>query len=213
MGSNGECGRALIRLLESAGLTSIPTDRPPSPRRHHLKALAHEIDLLYEQLGGVQLKPRLAPSSWDACLGGIVVELDEEQHFNRFRGVTLAPAWAAALPWQGAYRTYCDAFEDVCMKAASHHKFWTNPSSEIQFGKSGPRETGLGHPVGPARWRQRALYDAMRDAYAVALGTRLARLSVHDVVDGNSLGDVLQGRATCSANSLRELVVLRTLHG
>lgn len=44
------------------------------------------------------------------------------------------------------------------------------------------------------RWKQRALYDAIKDAAAAVGAVRLARVATVDVVAGVRLGDVLEGR-------------------
>ena len=50
---------------------------------------------LYRTLGGMNPNPSFRPGSWDlAFADGLVVELDEELHFNRYRAHTLQPPWA-----------------------------------------------------------------------------------------------------------------------
>ena len=63
-------------------------------------------------------------------------------------------------------------------------------------------------PGGSSRWKQRALYDAMKDAAAYAADSDypLARLSVHDTVNGVRLGSVLQGKANADPDALIALV-------
>lgn len=65
--------------------------------------------------------------------------------------------------------------------------------------------------VGAPRWKQRALYDAMKDI-AVLGGQhlQLARLATVDVIGGIRLGDALEGRALADLDALRELLVRRT---
>jgi hypothetical protein len=69
-------------------------------------------------------------------------------------------------------------------------------------------------PGGAPPWNQRALYDALKDTAARQPGGPvLARLSVHDSVAGTSLGAVLEGRSTGSADDVVALVEARTLEG
>ncbi len=64
------------------------------------------------------------------------------------------------------------------------------------------------------RWRQRALYDYMKDQWAVDKGIRLVRLSVHDVVGEVSLGALLSRDADSDEPepNLLTLIQERTLH-
>lgn len=181
----------LNELLLRAGLRSAPP--PKAPRRGDLGELAAEIEDLYQQLGGVEPEPSLRPGAWDLAFeGDLVVELDEELHFNRYRSATLDPAWTASLPWRANYLRYCAEHERACLSAATWGKRWTNPSCERLFGEGGaPGDlSGAGAP----RWKQRALYDAIKDAAAAVGAVRLARVATVDMVAGVPLGDVLEGR-------------------
>ena len=182
---------------------------PPVPRwsDDESSESARTIEM-YRQLGGVQAQPRLAPGKWDLSFQDLVVELDEELHFNRYRLATLSPGWGDALPWSGDYREFCSAHESSCVSAGSWGKRWTTASTERQFGPAGaPKDlTGPGAP----RWKQRALYDSMKDELAASGGVQLARLSVHDTVGGVTLDSVLNGRADMELDSIAELLQRRT---
>lgn len=94
---------ALAELLRQGGLEPDGS-RPRPPRLEHYEGPLRESILdLYRQLGGRLDQPNLRPGSWDLSMGGIVIELDEELHFNRYRSVTLQQAWASALPWTNDY--------------------------------------------------------------------------------------------------------------
>ncbi len=71
--------------LVAAGF-SVAAQRPPAPRLDALSAdLRAAVVTLYRELGGHQDQPVLRPGAWDLALaGGVVVELDEELHFNRY---------------------------------------------------------------------------------------------------------------------------------
>lgn len=200
---------ALGRLLTEAGLRD--SVKPPAPRMDDIPAMQEDILHLYRALGGVLNEPRLAPGQWDLCFDGLVVELDEEQHFNQYRLFTLQPSWASHLPWTTEYVRYCRDHEDLCSRKASRGGYWTNPSCERLFGPAGA--TGdLECANGSPRWKQRALYDAMKDAYCVAGEVSLARLSCHDDVGGHLLGIVLDGKAPLDVGALRALLETRTPH-
>jgi hypothetical protein len=185
-------------------------DKPPRPKLTAMPPDARKqvIDL-YRALGGIHPDPPLTTGSWDsAYAGNLMVELDESAHFNRYRVTTLEPAWAQHLPWHGAYAEFSVQFEDVCLKERGWGGYWTNTSTERLFGPPGPQRSldGAGSP----RWKQRALYDAMRDIAALHGIVRLVRLSVYDELGGAPLGRALSGKAPLDTESLRALIVERT---
>jgi hypothetical protein len=185
---------ALAELLRQGGLEPDGS-RPRPPRLEHYEGPLRESILdLYRQLGGRLDQPNLRPGSWDLSMGGIVIELDEELHFNRYRSVTLQQAWASALPWTNDYVRHSATREHECLRAARWGKRWTNTSAERLFGPAA--EPGdLDSAAGAPRWKQRALYDAMKDAHSVERDdVRVARLSVYDeIAPGVSVGAVLDG--------------------
>ena len=200
---------ALVALLSDAGVHVI-RERPVAPRLESLPSLLRDdVVELYRALHGRSERPALRPGAWDLALAsGAVVELDEELHFNRYRAVTLERPWAARLPWREDYLAMCREHEQECLRAGSWGKRWTNPSCEAMFGPPGPAgDLAAGAP----RWKQRALYDAIKDAQAaVGGGPPLVRLSVHDSVGGTTLGAALEGRAAAEPAALRELMNLRS---
>lgn len=201
---------ALGRVLLEADLREV--QKPAAPRLDDLPAhLQTEILHLYRVLGGIQDQPRLAPGKWDLSFAGFVVELDEEQHFNQYRLSTLLADWATDLPWTSDYLRYSADHEALCSRKASHGGYWTKTSCERLFGPAGPKGD-LTSSNGSPRWKQRALYDAMKDAYCVAGEVSLARLSCHDDVGGHLLGTVLDGKAPLDVDALRALLETRTPH-
>jgi hypothetical protein len=205
----GRRALALREALVDAGLE--PAAAPPAPRVSELGDRAEDALLLYRRLGGLSAgEERLRPGSWDlAFSGSLVVELDEELHFNRYRAVTLSESWAASLPWTEPYRGFCNEHEPECLRAGTWGRRWTTPSCERMFGEAGP--AGELGGVGSPRWRQRAFYDAVKDLAAVGEGSlRVARISVYDSLDGARLGDVLDGRRAAKAASILQLIANRT---
>ena len=200
---------ALADLLTSIGFRVA--EKPPRPRIDKLpSAVQPEIVDLYRQLGGLDPLPVQA-GPWDMAFDGLIVEYDEEQHFNRYRAAALTPDWSYRLPWRVAYLGYSAIYEDECRRKASGGKFWTSVPSQRMFGPAGPRGVldGLGSP----RWKQRAFYDAIRDATALNGGDRMARLSMYDEINGVQLGRALRGKAALDSDALRALTEERTVGG
>jgi hypothetical protein len=172
---------------------------------------AERVLALYRDLGGTaESFAVFRPGVWDIVLAdGLIVELDEEQHFNRYRRTTLEPSWAAALPWAEDFRRYCEEHEGPALKKASRGGYWASPSTERMFGPADA--PGVFAPSGSPRWKQRALYDAMRDALAIAGVVRLARVAVWDVLGDTTLARVLDGRAEPDHDALAELIERRSI--
>lgn len=171
-----------------------------------------QLGVLYRELGGIlDPMPSYYTGGWDIVLAdGRKVELDEEQHFNRYRVISLQQKWARELPWRGEYLDDAQGREDACLRTASSRKgFWSKPKAEAMFGVPGPR--GVLDGAGSPRWRQRALYDATKDIAALHGAVRLTRLSVWDNVDGVPLDTVLKGRVEVDGEALMRLVDERTV--
>lgn len=201
--------QAFVTLLRQMGYQAITS--PPRPRLDTMPpdARAMVVDL-YRKLNGVQPEPRLTPGSWDSSFeGGLVVEYDESQHFNRYRAMTLQRDWAHALPWRRSYLDYCATHEFDCTTARGWGGYWSKGPAERLFGAPGPERDLEG--VGSPRWRQRALYDAMRDVAALYGNVRLARLAVYDEINGVALGRALGRAELLDRDALRSLIIKRTL--
>lgn len=204
----GARAAALQVLLQDAGFepaAAIPrVGNAMDDKTMRTPALA-----MYRALGGVQTAPRLTPGPWDLSFEGLVIELDEELHFNRYRRRTLDEPWATALPWATDYMRFCDSHETLCLKAGRNPSGrWTSPSTERQFGVSALKGE-LGE-TGSARWKQRALYDAIKDLAAAQGRYRLARLSIHDQIGNVSFEHALRGVSRFCRDELRGFVLSRT---
>lgn len=173
-------------------------------------AAAARILDLYRSLGGsAEAFVVFRPGVWDIVLAdGVIVELDEEQHFNRYRRATLEPGWTATLPWAADYARYSAEHEAAALKKASRGGYWASASTERMFGPADA--PGVFTPSGSPRWKQRALYDAMRDVLAATGEVRLSRVAVWDDVGDTTLARVLDGRAEVDHEALAELVSRRT---
>ena len=69
---------------------------PPAPRLNALDAPARDrVVELFGTLSERTPVPPVRPGAWDLAFDdGLVVELDEELHFNRYRARTLQMPWA-----------------------------------------------------------------------------------------------------------------------
>lgn len=201
----GDRERELGELLAKIGYRPAVS---PAVRLSSLPATERAWVLeLYHDLGGIQESPALAPRGWDHPLVGLIVELDEEQHFTRYRARTLQPTWTRHLPWTTAYTEYSRLHESVALARNASGGFWTSVSSEAQFGASAAPRVLTG--TGSSRWKQRALYDAMRDAAAACGQVNLARLSVYDRVGGRTLGNVLRQPGSGDLEAVQALIEQR----
>ena len=109
------------------------------------------------------------------------------------------------LPWRQTYTAHCTVGEDACTKKASFGGYWTNDSSTKMFGH-GAEKGDLDEDGGSPRWKQRALYDAMRDAHVLFTWEfPLARVSVYDRVGEHSLGDILDQKVPAPPMLIRAL--------
>lgn len=207
MVKTGARASVLGATLVAAGLR-ISADRPAPPRTSALTAsLRSDICAWLVDFGGrTDALDRLRPGSWDLVFDdGLVVELDEELHFNRYRARTLQAPWAQGLPWTAPYLRYCSDDEAACLAAAKWGKRWTNPSCERLFGVAAPAGSFEGN--GAPRWKQRALYDAIKDAFALSQQEyRLARVAVYDDIEGRTLEEVLRSPRPDDAEAVAELV-------
>jgi hypothetical protein len=204
MVATGARVRELNSILELADFRAA--GQPPALRTTALPENAvAQIRDLYETLGGPLGSPALKPGSWDLSFsGGLLVELDEAFHFNRYREQTLLSDWAGALPWRLEYLEYCREWEKHSGKGG---KRWANPSATRMFGGADP--DGVFGQFGASRWRQRALYDSMKDIAAAHGCVRLSRVSIYDRIDGVLLDDVLYKRAELPPESVAAFVCAR----
>lgn len=206
----GRRAGALAELLRAGGLPSA-TAQPMPPRLNALSGdLVDDLVDIYRSFGGGEPTGSLRPGPWDIVLaGGLLLELDEELHFNRYRRATFERSWSDRVPWRQPYVDLCKEHERACLRAGSWGKRWTSPSSEAMFGAADP--LGELSSRGAPRWKQRALYDAMKDAYATcSKDHRLIRVAIYDRVAGVTLGAVLDGDASVSTEDLFLLLSDRT---
>lgn len=210
MGKNQE---ALQRLLSHAGYQVSKGRTPWRPsivRGTGPAKVWQEIDHVYRLLGGILTEYPLRVGAWDVEVGAVAIELDEEQHFNRYRSITLQSAIYSELSTfpLDEYLTYCERYESNCLSKADNRNYWANSSTDNQFGHSSA--PGDLDPPGSSRWKQRAFYDFLKDIAPRLIGRRMARISVWDTLDVSrgsvQLNEILD--APSAHNALALIVAL-----
>lgn len=175
--------------------------------------LSNEVGRTYRKLGGILEVPPRSFGKWDICLNGFIVEFDEEQHFNRYRAITLESYIYHINKGFDIfdYARYCADYESNCLKKSSWGKYWTSPSTAKQFclpGLNGNLEIN-----GSPRWRQRAYYDYLRDVFAIIYRIPVIRVSIYDMIvsGGNvkSVGMVLSESNTYDLEGLVKFIALK----
>jgi hypothetical protein len=91
--------------------------------------IMNEVARTYRMLGGILDVPPLSFGKWDICMDGLIVELDEEQQFNRYRAMTLASYIYHVVKGFDLvdYIKYCRIYEYDCLKKSTWGKYWTSP--------------------------------------------------------------------------------------
>lgn len=147
------------------------------------KPLFKVIKKIYMELGGTLEEFPYGYRNFDIIYDGVYIELDEEQHFNRYRELTLHSEVYnnSKIMNIEKYKTFCKTYELICIKKKSSVGFWSKESSDHQFGISSKERDFSGN--GSSRWKQRAFYDFLKDAYSISEELPLIRISVWDVVE------------------------------
>lgn len=147
-----------------------------------------EIFAIYRELGGIQseIPVGIKSKDLDVVINRKLLELDEENHFNRYRLLTLkASIYNANKAFNTErYKRYCQEHESKCQMRGG---YWTSPSSEKQFGISNTPGDFKGN--GSARLKQRAFYDMLKDFIPHISGNPIRRIAIYDHVniDGREL--------------------------
>lgn len=210
MVATGARARALAGLVVNHEWTQVAP--PRLPRFTDLPPLNQAmIRDTYERLGGnPEQFDRIRPGGYDLAFstpdGLLLIELDEEQHFNRYRSTTLAVTEPLTLPWTPAYLDYSEHNEGRLLPGWGTGRRWTNPSAARFFGE--PSSPGDFTSNGAPRWRQRAFYDSVKDALP---NRHLARVAVYDTTsDGRTLEAHLRRPETADSGGIRRLVIDRS---
>jgi hypothetical protein len=171
-----------------------------------------QIETVYRKLRGVLPSVPIpgARSKWDVVTERFIIEIDEDAHFNRYRGETLdSPLYDGMRHFpRSLYRQIC--IEREC-KCRHYGKYWTSPSTARQFGYPDP-EGNFGENGSP-RWKQRAFYDFLKDATVIVTGVPVIRVSIWEVLQLKGkptlLGKALAVRTPETDSALRALVAAR----
>ncbi|MFC2080865.1 hypothetical protein ACFLR8_01480 [Bacteroidota bacterium] len=157
-----------------------------------------ECIAIYKGLGGISNQFPVNFGKWDIDCSDFIIEFDEEQHFNRYRAFTLTSIIYNKhnRTFANEYLNYCIDYEVNCLRKSSFGNYWTNDSTEKQFGESDP--PGQLGTSGSSRWKQRAYYDFLRDVYGIIYDIPVIRISIYDIVRENnnqySLNQILKNK-------------------
>lgn len=193
-------------ILKCAGI-HIYNKLHPYPKLSDVSKSKYEKDIDYvnRQLGGILETTPLRLKKWDIELKEVAVELDESRHFNRYREQTLQSSLYKQLKRfpKNDYKKFCKSHESACLKAASYGGYWTNESSEKQFGN--PSSDGELNGRGSPRWKQRAFYDFVKDLSPILIGIKVVRIAIWDKVIFNKaevlLKDILEEKTGFSSDA------------
>ncbi|MBI9037707.1 MAG: hypothetical protein JEY97_06195 [Bacteroidales bacterium] len=149
------------------------------------KSQISELIKVYQSLGGILKVVPVRFGSWDIITESFIIELDEEQHFNRYRKITLGSSIYEDYKHFDVekYKEYCEKKESVCLKKAGYGGYWKNNSTEKQFGLAAEKGDFSGN--GSPRWKQRAFYDFCRDFYSIVCDIPVYRFSIYDEIVEN----------------------------
>jgi len=153
--------------------------------------LYSEVKSMYKELGGTQEEPPLTFGPWDISTPEFIIELDEENHFNRYRFQTLNSNIYQSIkgfPLE-AYKQFCKQYESRCRKFGG---YWKSDSSENLFMKS--NDNGCLNGAGSSRWKQRAFYDFLRDITGVISGIPVIRLSIYQTFKDKEVQDIIESK-------------------
>lgn len=167
----------------------------------------NEFFFVYRNLGGVMDEIPIKFGSWDIVYEDFILELDEEQHFNRYRRITL-DSWIYSVdPYfnLNQYKYYCKIYEDNCLHKASYGKYWASNSTIHQFGPAS--QIGDLNGNGSPRWKQRAFYDYLRDIYSVVYKIPVVRISIYDKVGNDNFRGTVNDILTAYHSDYAEYIV------
>lgn len=159
-----------------------------------------EVFEMYKKLGGTLSEVPVRVGAYDIDTRNFIIELDEENHFNRYRLATLDSTIYLENKNidVSKYRVFCNQYENKC---CTHGKYWENPSTQRMFG--GSSVDGNFGIDAPSRWKQRAFYDFIKDVTSIVLGIPILRISIYDQYKGYTIESLIKGG---SENALIEYI-------
>ena len=144
---------------------------------------------VYRILGGVLSMPPIRVGKYDIDTDNFIIELDEENHFNRYRLSTLnSPIYANNPNIDVAqYKKFCKNYEDSCL---TYGKYAKNDSTEKQF-EYCELDGNLGDSR--SRWKQRAFYDFIKDITSIVKNVPIIRISIYEKYKGLTIEKLIDG--------------------
>lgn len=148
-----------------------------------------EIVNVYHRLGGILTTIPAGVGRYDIDTPNFIIELDEENHFNRYRLSTLQSDIYNDNHNLDVelYIGYCKSYENKC---CTHGKYASSDSTNKQFGKS--VVDGDLKDVNRTRWKQRAFYDYIKDITSLVIGVPIIRISIYEVYKGKTIETLIK---------------------
>jgi len=138
-----------------------------------------EYERIYRSLGGTLDVIPCGMREYDISTPYFNLELDEEQHYNRFRALTLTSSTVydriGNFPML-QYKALCREFEGTCR---TDGKYGRSNSSNKQFQRDSLCEPGREEMT---RWKQRAFYDFLKDSLSLITRKPLIRISIYEEI-------------------------------
>ena len=143
-----------------------------------------EVKSVYKELGGILSKVPFGFRGYDIMLRDFIVELDEQEHFNRYRLKTLQSfIYNDFHNFDiSEYKNFCNEYECKCRK---YGKFGENSSTKRQFSNCSFEDMGV------SRWKQRAFYDFIKDVYSITVKIPIIRISIYEKYNGDTIDDLI----------------------
>jgi len=147
------------------------------------------LTMALEDLGATGPYPLFEKVPVDFKFGRILILWDEEENFNRYRGITLrSPMYAEFhyIFFEG-YKRLCRTYEKEAIKAGSTKRIWEGPPLATRlFGA--PSDPGDFHGVGATGWKLNAYNHMQVDLLTRIHGYKLIRLNPYEtIMTGGSL--------------------------
>ena len=148
-----------------------------------------DIVNVYHRLGGILTTIPSRVREYDIDTPNFIIELDEENHFNRYRLSTLQSDVYNDNHNLDVelYKGYCKSYENKC---CTHGKYASSNSTNKQFGKS--VVDGDLKDVNRTRWKQRAFYDYIKDITSLVIGVPIIRISIYEVYKGKTIETLIK---------------------
>lgn len=150
----------------------------------YLKGKGEELlKEVYESLGGKSTAPYLPKIKFPFKINRFVFLYDEEEHFNRYRGLTLKTSLyeVFSFPWLDSYKRLCRTYEKDCVKVGLQDRVWNGPplASKL-FGTS--EEPGDLSGNGSSGWKLNAYNDCQYDLLSRLHGYKLIRIPAYETL-------------------------------